>query len=265
MERGSKTITDTEILPAVSSGFGLAVPTLFAHSVGRGSSDLTTDELASRTLDISRASAVLLMVAYFVFLFFQTHTHHGIFDAIFAEDEERDHDPRDKGGPKPKFTLVESVVALCVAIPLVTLIAIVLVDEIPSMVKQYGVTEAFMGLILVPLVEKAAEHLGAVDEAWDNQMNFALSHVLGATLQTALFNAPLVVLVAWGMGRPFGLTFELFDIAMLILTIITVGQFLRDQKSNYLEGALCVTVYVAIAVAAFYYPKTVNIIATGSE
>ena len=53
-----------------------------------------------------------------------------------------------------------------------------------------------MGLILVPLVEKFAEHLTAIDEAWDNQVNFALSHVLGATLQTALFNAPLTVIVS---------------------------------------------------------------------
>lgn len=112
-----------------------------------------------------------------------------------------------------------------------------------------------MGLILVPLVEKAAEHLTAIDEAWDNQMNFALSHVLGATLQTALFNAPLVVIVGWGLQKEMGLDFEIFNMVVLILAIITVGQFLRDGKSNYLEGFLCVIVYIAIAVAAFYYPN----------
>ena len=68
-----------------------------------------------------------------------------------------------------------------------------------------------MGLILVPIVEKAAEHLTAMDEAWDNQMNFALSHVLGATIQTALFNAPLTIIVAWGLHKPMDLNFELFD------------------------------------------------------
>ena len=75
-------------------------------------------------------------------------------------------------------------------------------------------------------------------------------------LQTALLNAPLVVLVGWGQGIPMGLDFEIFDIAMLILAIVTVGNFLRDQKSNYLEGFLSVTVYVAIAIAAFNYPRT---------
>jgi Ca2+:H+ antiporter len=113
-----------------------------------------------------------------------------------------------------------------------------------------------MGLILVPVVEKAAEHLTAVDEAWDDQMNFALSHVLGATIQTALLNAPLVVIVGWGLGKPMGLHFEIFDIVVLILAILVVGNFLRDQKSNYLEGALCLIVYIIIAAGAYYYPNT---------
>jgi Ca2+:H+ antiporter len=57
------------------------------------------------------------------------------------------------------------------------------------------------GLILVPLVEKAAEHITAIDEAWDDQMNFALSHILGASIQTALLNTPLAVIVGWGLVR----------------------------------------------------------------
>jgi Ca2+:H+ antiporter len=114
-----------------------------------------------------------------------------------------------------------------------------------------------MGLILVPLVEKAAEHLTAVDEAYDNQMNFALSHVLGASIQTALLNTPIVVIVAWGLNKPLDLNFETFDAIVLILAILVVGGFLRDGKSNYLEGFLCIIVYVMIAVSAFYYPDPV--------
>lgn len=116
-------------------------------------------------------------------------------------------------------------------------------------------SDSFVGLILVPLVEKFAEHLTAINEAWDNQMNLALAHVLGATIQTSLFNAPLVVLVGWGLGLPMNLSFSLFNIAVLILAILVVGNFLRDQRSNYLEGSLCVLVYIIIAVAAFWYPN----------
>jgi len=198
-------------------------------------------------------TAILLMLAYFVFVWFQARTHNGIFDAIFEEDERLDRDGH-KDVHKAKLTLTECIFALVVSIALVSLVAIALVEQIEPIVHDRHVSDAFMGLILVPLVEKAAEHLTAVDEAWDNQMNFALSHVLGATLQTALFNGPLIVVVGWGLGKPMGLEFELFDIVMLILAIITVGNFLRDQKSNYLEGFLCVIVYIAIAVAAFNYP-----------
>ena len=115
-------------------------------------------------------------------------------------------------------------------------------------------SRSFVGLILVPLVEKAAEHLTAVDEAWDDQMNFALSHVLGASIQTALFNAPLVVIVSWGLGFRMDFNFHTFDSIVLILAILVVGNFLRDGKSNYLEGILCVLVYIIIAIAAFFYP-----------
>jgi Ca2+:H+ antiporter len=111
-----------------------------------------------------------------------------------------------------------------------------------------------VGLILVPLVEKAAEHITAVDEAWDDQMNLALAHILGSSIQTALFNTPLVVIVGWGLGISMDLNFEIFAAVVLILAILVVGGFLRDAKTNYLEGILCVLVYIIIAIAAFYYP-----------
>ncbi|GKT59060.1 Ca2+ transporter [Colletotrichum tofieldiae] len=224
---------------------------LTAYSMAKS---LTVEELDSKTLHISRIVSVLLVIAYGVFVWFQARTHHGIYDAIFEHDEQRDHDKR-KDINKPKLTLTECVIALVISITLVTFMAIYLVEQIHPIVLKHGISDHFMGLILVPLVEKAAEHLTAVDEAWDNQMNFALSHVLGATLQTALLNGPLVVIVAWGLHKHMDIVFEVFDIGMLILSILTVGNFLRDQKSNYLEGFLCVIVYLAIAVAAFYYPN----------
>lgn len=85
-------------------------------------------------------------------------------------------------------------------------------------------------------------------------MNFALSHVLGASIQTALLNTPLVVIVGWGIKVNMDLNFEVFMAVMLVLAVLVVGNFLRDGKSNYLEGVLCVLVYILIAISAFYYP-----------
>jgi Ca2+:H+ antiporter len=243
------------------SGLGLIVPAAFSNALSLNlavaqvtgtPTNFTAESIHDSVVNISRITSVLLIIAYATYVYFQMRTHHGIYDALFEADEARDED-RHKDLAKDKLTLTECIVALTISIALVTIIAISLVGQIEHIVDRYGVSDAFMGLILVPLVEKAAEHLSAIDEAWDNQMNFALSHVLGATVQTALFNGPLVVIIGWGLNKQMDLNFELFDIVVLILAILVVGNFLRDQKSNYLEGALCVIVYIIIAVAAFYY------------
>ncbi len=205
---------------------------------------------------------MLLLIAYIVFVWFQMHTHHGIYDAIFEHDENRDAD-KHKEKDRAKLTLTECIISLAVSVALVTLIALALVREIEPVVEESGISDPFMGLILVPLVEKAAEHLTALDEAWDNQINFALSHCIGSTIQTAMLNAPLVVIVAWGRGLPLNLNFEIFEIAILLIAIITVGNYLRDQKSDYFEGFLCIITYIAIAVAAFYFPPLAT--TTGME
>lgn len=230
----------------------LAVPTIFAQ--GLGGEGLGKQELTDRVLNISRSLSVLLLIAHAVYVFFQARTHHGIYDEIFKLDEERDAD-KHTDRSKAKLTFTECILSLVVSIALVTLIATILVLEIHHVVELTNVSDPFIGLILVPLVEKFAEHLTAIDEAWDDQMNFALSHVLGATLATALFNAPLTVIVGWGLERSMDLNFEVFNLVMLILSILTVGRFLQDQKSNYLEGFLMVILYAAIAVSAWYYPN----------
>ena len=63
-------------------------------------------------------------------------------------------------------------------------------------------------------------------------MNFALAHCMGATIQTALFNSSLVVIVGWGLDKAMDLNFEVFNIVVLIMAIIVVGNFLRDQVSH---------------------------------
>lgn len=230
----------------------ISVPTVFGQGVSHF--ELGADEIDYKTLNISRIISVLLIASYCVFVFFQARTHHGIYDAVFEYDEQRDKD-RHEDAHKGRLTMTECIISLIIAITLVTLIAIILVLQIHHVIEISSVSDPFIGLILVPLVEKFAEHLTAIDEAWDNSMNFAISHILGATLQTALFNAPLTVIVAWGLGKKMDLNFDVFNLVMLILSILVVGRFLQDQKSNYLEGWLMVTLYVAIAVSAWHYPN----------
>lgn len=136
--------------------------------------------------------------------------------------------------------MTECIVAIAVSLTFVALLAVFLVEEIEYLVHYRHVPDNFLGLILVPLVEKLAEHLTAVDEAWDNQINFAIFHCVSSSVQTALFNAPLVVIVGWGLHKDFDLNFEIFMAVLVLLSILAVGQFLRDGESNWLEGALLV-------------------------
>jgi Ca2+:H+ antiporter len=195
------------------------------------------------------------------YLIFNLHSHNTIFDEILEKDEAQDED-RHLELRRAKLTFAECIVAIVISLACVCMSAVFLVQEIEYIV-ELGVSDNFMGLILVPLVEKAAEHLTAVDEAWDNQINFALFHCLGPSIQTALLNAPLAVLVGWGLDKNMSLNFEIFMVVLLVLSILVVGNFLRDGKSNYLEGTLCVLVYFIIAVTSWYYPK-VDVASTNS-
>ncbi|KAF1819561.1 uncharacterized protein K489DRAFT_383795 [Dissoconium aciculare CBS 342.82] len=234
------------------AGFGLVIPTIYYNSL-TGTTRASTDDLSRAVLKISHATAIILLAAFIVYVWFQAKSHHGLYEDILEQDELRDHD-RHKDLAKDKLTLSESILALAIGLTFVSFMAVILVDNIHYIVER-GVSDAFVGLILVPLVEKVSEHLTAIDEAYDNQMNFALSHILGASIQTALLNTPLVVIVGWGLGVPLDLNFELFDAVVIIMAIIVVGNFLRDEKSDYLEGALSVFVYLLIAITAWYYPN----------
>ncbi|KAA8652305.1 hydrogen/calcium exchanger domain-containing protein [Aspergillus tanneri] len=238
------------------AGFGLLIPSAF-HSALSGSPsniNISPEELSHSTLVISRSTSVILLVAFLMYLFYNLRSHHSIFDEVLELDEHQDED-REKELKRAKLTLTECFLAIVISLVCVCMSAVFLVQEIESIVHERNVSDNFMGLILVPLVEKAAEHLTAIDEAWDNQINFALFHCLGPSIQTAFLNAPLAVLVGWGLGKDMGLNFEIFMIVLVVLSILVVGNFLRDGKSNYLEGGLCVLIYVIIAVTTWYYPK----------
>ena len=104
---------------------------------------------------ISRGVAIISLVGYCIYIFYQTVSHDGLFHEIYEMDEHMDKD-RHEELAKEKFTLIEALVAMVISLACVSLIAIFLVQEIPYMVEERGVSDAFVGLILVPLVEKIA-------------------------------------------------------------------------------------------------------------
>jgi Ca2+:H+ antiporter len=101
----------------------------------------------------------------FRYLVYNLHSHHSIFDEVLEFDETQDED-REKEARRTKLTLTECLVAIVISLTCVCMSAVFLVQEIEHIVEERNVSDNFMGLILVPLVEKAAEHLTAIDEAW---------------------------------------------------------------------------------------------------
>ena len=155
------------------AGFGLLIPSAFfsalkGSTVARGEEGFSAEKLRLNTLKISQSTSIILIIAFLIYIFYNAASHDGLLAEALEADEELDEDRREDLA-KRKFTFTECIVALLFSLACVTLIAIFLVEEIEHIVKM-GVPDNFMGLILVPLVEKAAEHLTAVDEAWDNQI-----------------------------------------------------------------------------------------------
>lgn len=133
---------------------GLILPSVYSHAL-EGRTDLSADEIATEELRISRATAIILLCAYILYVFFQSVSHDNLFGEIFEKDELKDKD-RHKELTKPKLTLTECIVALLISLACVSLIAVFLVLQIPYMVEERHISDAFVGLILVPVVEKAA-------------------------------------------------------------------------------------------------------------
>jgi hypothetical protein len=155
------------------AGFALMIPSAFFSSlrgstVPEGEEGYTAARLRSDTLNISHGVSIILIVAFLLYLAYNALSHDNIFQEVLEADEEADID-RHRDLKKAKLTLTECVVAIGLALALISLIAVFLVEEIEFVVEN-GVPDTFLGLILVPLVEKAAEHLTAIDEAYDNQI-----------------------------------------------------------------------------------------------
>ncbi|CZT13216.1 related to manganese resistance protein [Rhynchosporium agropyri] len=162
----------------------------------------------------------------------------------------------DKADEDENISRTTAVVLLLVSTGLVALCAEFMVDAINDVVaSNSGVSEAFIGLIILPIVGNAAEHVTSVHCASKNKMDLAIGVAVGSSIQIALFVTPFVVLLGWAMDKSMSLYFTLFETVSLFVSAFIVNFLVLDGRSNYLEGALLCAAYVIIAVAAFFYPN----------
>ncbi|KAK7397592.1 hypothetical protein QQX98_013037 [Neonectria punicea] len=147
-----------------------------------------------------------------------------------------------------------SIVLLLVSTALVAVCAEFLVGSIQEVVESSSIGEIFIGLIILPIVGNAAEHVTAITVAMKNKMDLAIGVAVGSSIQIAIFITPLVVIIGWIMDRDMTLYFTLFETVCLFVSAFIVNFLVLDGRSNYLEGALLCAVYLIISVVAFYYP-----------
>lgn len=160
------------------------------------------------------------------------------------------------GGDKPEQHLSQTaaVVLLLISTGLVAACAEFLVGSIDAVVETSTISEVFIGLIILPIVGNAAEHVTAITVAMKNKMDLAIGVALGSSIQIAIFVTPLIVILGWIINRDMTLYFTLFETVCLFVSAFIVNFLVLDGRSNYLEGALLCAVYVIIAILAFFYP-----------
>ena len=175
---------------------------------------------------------------------------------IVVNSKPRPAPTEEKEEEEPEISRTTAILILLCSTGLVALCAEFMVNSIEGVVASgSGVSETFIGLILLPIVGNAAEHVTSVTVAIKNKMDLAIGVALGSSIQIAIFVTPLVVILGWIMNKDMSLFFTLFETVSLFVSAFIVNFLVLDGRSNYLEGALLCSAYIIIAVAAFFYPN----------
>jgi Ca2+:H+ antiporter len=212
---------------------GLFVPAVFKSSSG----DVTQGRLTEESVLI----AVALMVGYAVSLLWQfTNPEHTLGGHEAAE-----------GHAGPAWSARVAVLVLIATAALLAVMSELLVGSIEPFIEQFGLSEFFVGVILIPTIGNLAEHLVAVQLAWKDRMEFAMAVSYGSSLQVALFVAPVLVLAGALLGQPMDLAFQPVEVAAIAAAVFIAALIALDGESNWLEGALLTIFYVILAISFF--------------
>jgi Ca2+:H+ antiporter len=153
------------------------------------------------------------------------------------------------------WTMRTSVIVMVIAVAGIVWMSELLVHQVEFVVADLGVSEFFLGVILVPIVGNVAEHLVAVSVAMKNRMTLSVEIAVGSSLQIALFVAPLLVFLSLLLGNPLTLVFNRFELIALAGGVIVAALVSSDGEANWLEGAVLLALYLMLALAFFFLPS----------
>ena len=223
----------------VMAMIGLVIPAVY-HATH-------VDPTRELTRKVSIGVAVLLIVGYLLSLVYSMWTHRAVFGES-REVAEAEHDETHAA-----WSLRRSLVVLLASAGCVGWLSEILVGSTEEAIKHVGLSEVFVGLIIVPIIGNAAEHSSAVLMAMKNRMDLAISIAMGSSAQVALLIAPVLVFAGLALGQPMDLAFSAFEVVAVALAVSVANTVVRDAESNWLEGAFLLLVYGMLAVAFFFF------------
>ncbi len=217
----------------------LVIPSLFSHSIGPD----TSPQVEALSLGVS----AVMIVLYALGLFYSLRRTNTSEEPAMTVEPTAD-------SPKVGWSVRIAIIVLALATLGVVVLSELLVGAVESVVQGLGLSEFFLGIILIPIVGNVAEHLVAVQVALRNQMELSVEIAISSSLQIALFVAPLLVFVSLLMGNPLTLIFNPFELIALGAGVLVAALVSMDGESNWLEGATLLAVYFILGIAFFLLP-----------
>lgn len=239
----NRTSAGVQMTMLMLAGGALLMPAIFELVEGQGLPSPTAESVNydSTVEHLSLAVAIVLIATYVAGLFFSMKTHRSLFNPEYEEE--------DTWG----WSVRTSVIALAIAGVLVGLMSEVLVGSISEASESIGLSEFFVGAIVVAIVGNAAEHWVAVLVAAKNKMDLAVNISIGSSAQIALFVAPVLVIASFFFGpHPLALVFNGFELGAILLAILVGTQVTNDGESNWFEGVQLLGLYLLFGLA-FYF------------
>ena len=192
--------------------------------------------------ELSLVVAALLILSYILGLIFSLRTHKHLYS---GEDAEAMHGAA--------WTVRSGVLVLVAATLGVAVMSETLVASLEEAVHVLGWSELFVGVILIPVIGNAAEHLTAVTVAMKNKMDLSLGIAIGSSTQIALLVAPALVFISLLFPQRMNLLFQPFELVAIGLAVLIVNLISNDGESNWYEGVQLLLAYAIVAIAFFFH------------
>ncbi len=249
----NKTASSMSATALTLGAAAMLVPTIF-HFAAANVPIAQGGWTAGKEQHLSLAIAVVLMITYICTLVFSLYTHSDMLVADemtgcaknIGEELENNNAHWSKG---------KAITVLMTATGFVALIAEFLVGAVEEAGKTLGLTEIFVGVIVVAIIGNAAENSSAILMALRNKMDLSLGIALGSSLQITLFVAPVLIFASYIFGAPMNLEFTLPEVFAVMTAILIVQQICADGESNWIEGVQLLSVYAVLAILFYFLPE----------